>query len=148
LAVSYSKTSTEARYLPADRPDSSLKVVLPREQNHEYSVDHREGLFYIRTNKKAKNFRVVTAPVEQPSKWSSFIPHRTSVKIDDASLFSRYCVITEWEKAVQQIRVIDLRSGKSHRIKMPDPIYSAGMGVNLEFDTSILRFQYQSLVTP
>ena len=55
--------STEFRYLPADQPDAALKLFLAREKDHKYDLDHREGLFYIRTNKNAKNYRVVTAPV-------------------------------------------------------------------------------------
>ena len=64
--ASYAKTSTEVRYLPADAPAATLKVILPREAGHEYDVDHYNGLFYITTNKGAKNFRVVTAPIERP----------------------------------------------------------------------------------
>ena len=64
--ASYAKTSTEVRYLPADAPAAAPKVVLPREAGHEYDVDHYRGLFYIPTNKGAKNFRVVTAPIERP----------------------------------------------------------------------------------
>ena len=56
----FSKTSTESRYLMASEPNSELTIVLPREPEHEYDVDYRNGLFYIRTNKGAKNFRIVT----------------------------------------------------------------------------------------
>ena len=64
---SQSKTSTEFRYLPANAPNAELKMISPREADHEYDIDHRGNLFYIRTNKGAKNFRVVTAPVADPS---------------------------------------------------------------------------------
>src|SRR4030095_3594753 len=63
----FSKTSTEVRYLPSDNPSAALKIILPRTPDHEYDVDHRGNLFYIRTNKDAKNFRIVTAPVDDPS---------------------------------------------------------------------------------
>ena len=61
----YSKTSTEVRYIPANNPNAEWKIIIPRQADHEYDVDHRNGLFYIRTNKGAKNFRVVTAPVSR-----------------------------------------------------------------------------------
>ena len=61
----YSKTSTEFRYIPASNPNAEWKIIIPRQKDHEYDVDHRNGLFYIRTNKGAKNFRVVTAPVQR-----------------------------------------------------------------------------------
>ena len=74
----FSKTSTEFRYIPAGDPNAEWKTILPRQADHEYDVDHRDGLFYIRTNKGAKNFRVVTAPVSDPSEknWKEFVAHR------------------------------------------------------------------------
>jgi len=76
-----SKTSTEVRYIPADKPEAELKVVLPRQPDHEYDLTHRNGLFYIRTNKGAKNFRIVTAPDADPSEanWKEFVAHRPAV---------------------------------------------------------------------
>src|SRR5918911_2478609 len=95
--VSGSKTSTEYRYIPADRPNDAPKVILPREALHEYSVDHRGDLFYIRTNQGAKNFRLVTAPVSDPQKknWKEIIAPRDEVKIDDIDLFVNHMVVSE-----------------------------------------------------
>src|SRR5215207_8733313 len=83
----FSKTSTEARYLRANEPNGTLKVILPRQPEHEYDVDHRNNTFYIRTNRGAKNFRIVTAPVDDPSEknWKEFLAHRPAVKLDDIS---------------------------------------------------------------
>ncbi|HEY0376507.1 MAG TPA: S9 family peptidase [Pyrinomonadaceae bacterium] len=150
LIASGSKTSTEYRYVPADKPTEAPKVILPREPDHEYSVDHRDGLFYIRTNQGAKNFRVVTAPVADPSKknWKEVVPHRPAVKIDDLDLFSNHLVLSELEGGLQQIHVIDLKTNKSHRVEFPEPVYTAFVQTNREFNTNKLRFSYQSLVTP
>ena len=148
--VSGSKTSTEYRYIPADKPMEAPKVILPREAEHEYSVDHRGDLFYIRTNQGAKNFRLVTAPVSDPRKqnWKEIIAHRPEVKIDDIDLFANHLVVTEFENGLQQLRVVDLKTNKSHRLEFPEPVYTASVGVNPEFNTRTLRFAYQSLVTP
>jgi oligopeptidase B len=145
--VSGSKTSTEYRYIPADKPTETPKVVLPREADHEYSVDHRGNLFYIRTNQGAKNFRLVTAPVSDPQKknWKEIIAHRPAVKLDDIDLFANHLVVSELENGLQHIDVIDL---KSHRIEFPEPVYTAFVSTNREFNTRTLRFGYQSLVTP
>ena len=62
------KTSAEVHYLLAAEPTAALKIILPRQPEHEYDVNHRNGLFYIRTNKGAKNFRVVTASVNDPQR--------------------------------------------------------------------------------
>jgi oligopeptidase B len=148
--ISGSKTSTEYRYIPADKPMDAPKVILPREADHEYSVDHRGDLFYIRTNKAAKNFRLVTAPVADPQtkNWKEIIAHRPEVKLDDIDLFSNHLVVTELENGLQQLRVVDLKNNRSHRITFPEPVYTAALSNNPEFDTRTLRFAYQSLVTP
>src|ERR1041385_1983956 len=147
---SAAKTSTEVLYLFADKPDSQLKVVLPREPEHEYEVDHRGDLFYIRTNKNAKNFRIVTAPVDDPSEknWKEFVAHRPGVKVEDISLFADYAALSEWENGLQQIEIINFKTNKRNRIEFPEPVYSAGLSSNRVFDTNVLRYSYNSLVTP
>lgn len=146
----YSKTSTEFRYLPASNPTAELKIILPRQPEHEYDVDHRNGLFYIRTNKDAKNFRVVTAPVSDPSQknWKEFVAHRPSVKVEDVSMFADYAVLSEWENGLQQLEVVDLKTNKHRRIEFPEPVYAVGLSQNREFNTSVVRYSYNSLVTP
>ena len=146
----FSKTSTEARYLRANEPNGTLKVILPRQPEHEYDVDHRNNTFYIRTNRGAKNFRIVTAPVNDPSEknWKEFVAHRPAVKLDDISLFANHAVLSEWENGLQQLEVVDLKTDKRHRIKFPEPVYSAGLYTNREFDTPVVRYSYNSLVTP
>src|SRR5262245_17516825 len=136
----FSKTSTEARYIPADKPDAPLKVVLPRQPEHEYDVDHRGGLFYIRTNKGAKNFRIVTAPVNDPSEanWKEFVAHRPAVKVEDISLFADHAVLSGWENGLQQLEIINFKTNKRHRIEFPEPVYSAGLGPNAEFNTAVV----------
>jgi oligopeptidase B len=150
LLGSESKTSTEWRYLPAAAPNAELKIISPREADHEYNVDHRGDLFYIRTNKGAKNFRVVTAPVSDPAQanWKELIAHRPEVKIDDLDLFANHLVLSEWEQGLEQIEIIDLSSKKRHHIAFPEPVYSASVAQNREFATPVLRYSYQSLVTP
>jgi len=145
-----SKTSTESRYLMASEPNSELKVILARQPDHEYDADYRDNLFYIRTNKGAKNFRIVTAPVSDPSEknWKEFVAPNTAVKLDAINLFSNHAVLSEWENGLQQLEVIDLKTNKRQRIKFPEPVYSAGLNANREFDTAVVRYGYNSLVTP
>ena len=145
-----SKTSTDVRYLRADDPNGTLKVILPRQPEHEYDVDYRNNLFYIRTNKDAKNFRIVTAPVNDPSEknWKEFVAHRPAVKVEGISLFADNAVLSEWENGLQQLEVIDFKTDKRHRIKFPEPVYSVGLTSNRVFNTSVVRYSYNSLVTP
>jgi oligopeptidase B len=146
----FSKTSTDVRYLPANDPNASLKVILPRQPEHEYDVEHRFDFFYIRTNKGAKNFRVVTAPVSDPSEknWKEFVPHRPEVKVEGISLFAHYAVLSEWQNGLQQLEVVPFGIKSRTRIKFPEPVYAAGLSQNREFNTSVLRYSYNSLVTP
>jgi len=150
LIASGSKTSTEYLYIPADKPNDAPKVILPREADHEYSVDHRDGLFYIRTNQGAKNFRLVTAPVANPGKanWKEIIPHRPAVKIDDVDLFADHMVVSELEGGLQHLSITNLKTNKTHRLTFPEPVYAAFVSTNREYNTPVLRFGYQSLVTP
>lgn len=147
---SESKTATEWRYIPAAAPSAELKTISPREADHEYNVDHRGKFFYIRTNKGAKNFRVVTAPASNSSQanWKELIAHRPEVKIEDIDLFSGHLVLSEWEKGLQKIEVLDFQTNKQHRVQFPEPVYSASLAQNREFKTSVVRYSYQSLVTP
>ena len=147
---SYAKTSTEFRYLPADSPAASLQVVLPRERDHEYDVDHYRGRFYITTNKQAKNFRVVTAPVNDPAEknWTPFIDHNPAIKINGVSFFVNHIVVSEREGGLTQLRVIDANTKQSHRIATDEPDFALSLAANPEFETSAVRFNYQSMVTP
>jgi oligopeptidase B len=146
----YSKTSNEFRFIPATDPNAQWKIILPREADHEYDVDHRGDLFYIRTNKGATNFRVVTAPVADPSEknWKEFVAHRPAVKIDSIDLFANHAVLSEWENGLEQIEIIDFKTNKRHRIAFPEPVYSAELTDNREFNTTVLRYRYESLTTP
>jgi oligopeptidase B len=150
LLGSESKTSTEWRYLPADAPTAELKIISPREADHEYNVDHRGDRFYIRTNKGAKNFRVMTAPVSNPSQanWKELIAHRPEVKIEDIDLFAKHLVLSEWEKGLEKIEILDFQTNKRHSVGFPEPVYSVSLAQNREFTTSVVRYNYQSLVTP
>jgi oligopeptidase B len=144
------KTSTEVRYLPAGRPSVALKTIAPREPDHEYDVDHRDDLWYVRTNKSAKNFRIVTAPVDTPSPahWAEFVAHRPAVKIEGVDLFATHAVLSEWEHGLQHLEIIDLGSGTRRRLELPEPVYSVALGHNREFAATFVRYDYESLVTP
>ncbi|MGI8668776.1 MAG: oligopeptidase B, partial [Aridibacter sp.] len=144
-------TMDEFYYIPAAKPQSELKIILPREKNHEYAVDHYGDEFYITTNKNAENFRVVKAPVADPSEknWKEFIPHNPDIKIDGIDFFKNYAVVSELENGLEYLRVEDLKNGKSKRIKTSESVYTMGLaGGNAEFDTGTIRYTYASMITP
>ncbi len=147
---SYAKTSREIRYLPADNPTGAFKVVLARQEGHEYDVDHYNGLFYITTNKGAKNFRVATAPIADPSEknWKPFIDHKPGLKIDGLTFFANHLVVSEREGGLNYLRVVDMKTRQSHRITTSEADYALSLSGNPEFNTTTVRFAYQSMVTP
>ncbi len=145
------KDTTEVRYLKANRAqDPVFTVLLPRERKHRYYVDHRENLFYIRTNKEGKNFSVVTAPEKDPApkNWKVFIPHQDDVRLQDIDLFKDFAVSVEKSQALNHLRVYSFTTEKWTSIAFPEPVYSAFPDVTADFDSSTYRYNYQSLITP
>ena len=151
LLASSSHTADEWRILPAEKPSGEWKLVVPREKEHEYAVEHRGDLFYIRTNSGGcRNFRVVTAPAADPRKenWKEIVPCREDVMVSDLELFSDHMVLSEREDGLPRIRITDLATGESHRIAFPEAVYAARPTSNYEFETTTLRYAYESLTIP
>ena len=147
---SNSKDTSEARILPADRPGDDFRLVEKRKPGLEYYLDHHGDDFYIRTNDKGRNFRVVSAPVADPSRknWREVLGHRPLVMLEEIDLFKDFWVAVERDKGLLRMRVTEFASGKSHYIDFDEAVYTAHPGINYEFDTQQLRFVYESLVTP
>lgn len=152
LTVASSKT-TEVRFLSSDLPEGEWSLARPRETDHRYYLDHRNDRFYIRTDKgdkvaEAKNFRIMSAPLSTPSEWTEFLSHNPAIMREDMDFFAAHAVISEREGGLEQLRIIALDSGEAHRMTFPEPAYSVHLDANPEFDTSLIRYQYQSLITP
>ena len=145
-----SKDTSETRYLRADRPADDFKVLLPREKKHRYYVDHRAGLFYIRTNKAGRNFEIVTAPVSDPAvaNWKVFVPQRDGVRIQDIDLFRDFAVVLEKSQALDHLRVYDFAKAAWTEIPFPEPVYTASPGGTPDYESTAYRYNYQSLITP
>jgi oligopeptidase B len=151
LLLEFFSTDTwEMRYLDASTPGGAFRSILPREKGHKYDVDHRDGLFYIRTNKDAKDFKVVTAPVAtpDPSHWTTFIPPRPGVLVESVELFKGHAVAEEKVEGLNVFRILDFSTGLWHGLPFPETVYAAFSMGNLEFDSTLFRFSYQSMVTP
>jgi oligopeptidase B len=145
-----SHSTSEVRFVSADRPEDSFRIVQPREPGIEYTVSHNGDRFFITTNDAAPNFRLVQAPVATPGRehWSPVLPYRPEVKLDTTDAFKKHLVVYERASGFRQIRVLDLAAGEEHLISFPEPVYTVRAHANPEFDTTLLRFTYTSLVTP
>ncbi|MDT7602456.1 MAG: oligopeptidase [Acidobacteriota bacterium] len=146
-----SHTTSEVRYLAADKPASEFRIIEPRQHEHEYYVDHRGDTFYIRSNMNgSRNFFLLAAPVADPARknWKEIVPYNKDVMLNDVDLFKDFMVLSEREAGLPRLRVTDLRSNKTYFVEFPEPVYTAGLGANREFDTKLLRYNYQSFITP
>jgi oligopeptidase B len=137
-------------YIDAYRPGEAPKVISEGRPNVEYSVEHHGTHFYIRTNDGATNFKLVRAPDRdpRPANWQTVIAERDSVLLADFDVFRNHLVLFEREKALTNIRIRDLATGKEHNVAMDEPVYTIRGGGNPEFNTRTLRYVYTSLVTP
>jgi oligopeptidase B len=152
---SASHITSESQVLPAADPEAAFTLIAPRQDDHEYSIDHRNGLWFIRTNDRGRNFRLVTAPVSNPSRenWTELIPHRDAVMLEDVDLFANFFVACEREDGLPRLRIhrfsgVGPEATPAGEISFPEPAYSAHPHINRIFDTPTFRYAYQSLVTP
>ncbi|HEY6997302.1 MAG TPA: S9 family peptidase, partial [Candidatus Binatia bacterium] len=150
LIVSAQTVSQEYRYLDADHPHGEFQIVVRREREHEYHIDHIEDRFIIRTNDDAKNFRLMWTPIDKPQRdnWHEIVPHRDDVYLGDFELFKDYVVLEERARGLTQIRIVPWSGQGDHYLSFDEPAYRASLGPNLEFDTTRLRFEYTSMKTP
>jgi oligopeptidase B len=162
--LSASHTTSEVRFLRADRPWEAFQLMSEREDEHEYYVEHHPGasaepwggIFLIRTNTKGRTFRLMTTPVTEPAqeKWHEVIENRPGVMLGGLDAFRTHLVLLEREDGLPYLRVVDLTKqapsalGASYRIAFAEPAYNAGLGNNPEFDSQMVRFTYESFLTP
>ncbi|MEE3002493.1 MAG: S9 family peptidase [Planctomycetota bacterium] len=145
-----SQVTSEYHALPADDPWGEFKVIAPRRQGIEYSVDHRGGDFYIRTNDKAENFRIVRASTRSPAarRWRNVVPHDPETYILGLDVFSDHMVVSQRKGGYRQLRVVNLKTRKERTIELPETVSTVRPDTNEEFNTDVYRFGYTSLVTP
>ena len=148
FCTSASKTTSEVRAWPAADPQSSPVLIRPRETDHEYTVDHHEGRFLIVTNKDAKNFRVMAAPVDRPDAWQELIPHRPAVKVESIDVFRDFMALEEREDGLPRLSLHTFADGATRRLTVPDAAWDLAPALNLEYETAAYRFVHQSMVSP
>ena len=148
--TSASATTSEVRTVPAADPLSEARLFLPRRQDHEYYLDHGGDSFYIVTNDRGRNFRLVEVATDAPERanWRELIAHRDDVMLDGVDVFSRHLVAHERRGGFPALRVIRIADGTSHEIEFPEAAHAVYGGANAQFDTGTFRLYYESYVTP
>jgi oligopeptidase B len=147
---SYYSNNQDYRILPADDPTGDFTVFHAREQNLEYDFAHFDGHFYVRTNWNAQNFRLMRTPENATAKenWEEVLPHRSDVLLEDIEVFRDFMVLSERINGITQIRVHPWGGKNEHYIQFEEEAFVAGVSINPEFDTQLLRLTYQSMTTP
>jgi oligopeptidase B len=152
LITCYQSVSTEVRYVASDRPRDGFRVFQPRERDHEYSVDHLGDTFFVTTNWRARNFRLMTASEAATGKesWDELLPHREDALLQGVEVFRDWLVASERRDGLTRLRVRAWPGGDGtwEDLDFGEPAYMAYVGVNREAGTDVLRFGYESPTTP
>jgi oligopeptidase B len=146
-----STLTTESRILLADEPDGQFKVFQKRVRGLEYSISHYGDSFYVLTNKdKAINFKLMKTSETKTAKenWTDLIPHRKDVLIEDIEIFKEYLVVSERSNGLNKIQIRPWSGKGEYYLPFESETYTAYTSTNVDFDTEILRYGYQSLATP
>ncbi len=143
--------TTETRYLDLSNPDGEFRIFEPRSVNHEYNIDHLGNEFYIRTNSDgASNFKLMKTPEAktQMANWIVVIPNRSDILFENFELFDNYLVAEERIKGLSNLRIINTKDKGEHYLNFGEEAYTAGININPDSNTDILRYSYSSLTTP
>jgi oligopeptidase B len=146
-----STLTSEFRILNADTPDGDFKIFQERERELEYSIAHYKDSFYIITNKDdATNFKLQKTPESHTDKenWKDVLPHRKEVLLEDIEIFDNYLVVNERENGLNKIRIISWDGTEDYFLPFDNETYTASLGNNPDFNSSELRYSYNSLTTP
>ncbi|MGH2665998.1 S9 family peptidase [Flavobacterium sp.] len=152
LVIGSSSTLTsEYQILNANTPDEEFTVFQPRVRGLEYTISHFEDAFYVLTNKdEATNFKLMKTPEAATLKknWADVIPHREDVLLEDIEIFKDYLVVEERNNGLTKLRIMPWSGTEEYYLPFESETYSAYTSTNVDFDTNILRYGYQSLTTP
>ena len=143
--------TTEIRLLPAADPDAEPRLIAARTPGLQYEIEEGGDEFFVLTNAGgAKDFKIMTAPVADPSlaNWREIVPHEPGRLILSIMGFARHLVRLERRDGLPRIVIRDRASGAEHAIAFDEEAFSLGLGGSAEYDTDVIRFSYSSMTTP
>ena len=149
-----SHTTSESWFLGSATPEESFQLIAPRVDGEEYYVDHRDGFFYIRSNRDAEQFKLMRTPVSATNRehWEELLPELKDAPFEDFDLFQSFLVAGYRERGLPVLRVFSLgdegNPAAPRDIRFPDPAYTAYSDINRDFNATQFRYAYQSLVRP
>lgn len=150
FAVIYlaSATTSEVRLLNTEMPDAEPVCFLPRRKDHEYSLDHYQHAFYLRSNREGKNFGLYRTHERDEQQWETLIAPRQDVMLEGFTLFTDWLVVEERQRGLTSLRQINRKTREAVGIAFDDPAYVTWLAYNPEPETSRLRYGYSSMTTP
>ena len=143
------QVTSESYLVPAERPTAEPALVAARREGHDYDIDHQGDRFVIRTNDLHKNFRLAVAPdgAFAEERWTALLEGSDTVYIRGFQCFRDWIAVEERVEGIDQVRFLD-RTGGTHRVALPEPLHTVGLGANEEYDATEVRLHYASMVTP
>jgi oligopeptidase B len=151
VIASYSTLTSEYQILNANTPNRDFKVFQPRVRGLEYGISHFEDSFYVVSNADgAQNFKLSkTSELKTEKKyWKDVIPHREAVLLENIEIFKDFLVVTERENGLNKIHIKRWDGSDSYYLPFESETYTVFTTTNIDFDTTILRYGFQSLTTP
>jgi len=146
-----STTTSECLVLDADNPSGEFVSFLARARDHEYSIDHFQNKFYIRSNNSGKNFALKTSELmvnENSDSWRTIVAARDDVLLEGYELMSEWLIVEERQAGLPILRQINLQTGEVKTLEFNDPVYTVFSHYNPEPDSAKFRYQYTSFTTP
>ncbi|EFE7959033.1 oligopeptidase B [Escherichia coli] len=143
-----SATTSEVRLLDAEMADAEPFVFLPRRKDHEYSLDHYQHRFYLRSNRNGKNFGLYRTRMRDEQQWEELIPPRENIMLEGFTLFTDWLVVEERQRGLTSLRQINRKTREVIGIAFDDPAYVIWIAYNPESETARLRYGYSSMTTP
>ncbi|HGX8193216.1 TPA: oligopeptidase B [Shigella sonnei] len=143
-----SATTSEVRLLDAEMADAEPFVFLPRRKDHEYSLDHYQHRFYLRSNRHGKNFGLYRTRMRDEQQWEELIPPCENIMLEGFTLFTDWLVVEERQRGLTSLRQINRKTREVIGIAFDDPAYVTWIAYNPESETARLRYGYSSMTTP
>ena len=143
-----SATTSEVRLLDAEMADAEPFVFLPRRKDHEYSLDHYQHRFYLRSNRHGKNFGLYRTRMRDEQQWEELIPPRDNIMLEGFTLFTDWLVVEERQRGLTSLRQINRKTREVIGIAFDDPAYVTWIAYNPEPETARLRYGYSFMTTP
>ncbi|WP_017802864.1 prolyl oligopeptidase family serine peptidase [Winslowiella toletana] len=143
-----SSTTSEILLLDGEYAEAEPQVFCPRRNDHEYTLDHYNHHFYVRSNREGKNFGLYRTDYKDVSRWETLVEPRDHIVLEDFQLFRDWLVLEERQRGLTSLRQINWQSGETFGIAFDDPAYVTWLAYNPTPETGKLRYGYSSMTTP